>query len=67
MACAYHALEIALGRSHQRGQNTMYSNLRDYFQQQYDRAMASLSLAFKTGGADARNGSAAAVIRMDRA
>ena len=68
MACAYHALEIALGRSHQRGGETMYSSLRDYFQQQYDRAMGSLSLAFKTGGsADAHDGPTANVVRMDRA
>lgn len=68
MACAYNTLEIALGRSHQRGKDTMYSNLRDYFHQQYDRTMGSLSLAFKAGGAaDAHTGSAATVARMDRA
>jgi len=68
MACAYHALEIALGRSHQRGGETMYSNLRDYFARRYDRAMSSLSLAFKTGdGWDAHEASAANVVRMDRA
>ena len=67
-ACAYHALEIALGRSHQRGSETMYSSLRDYFQQQYDRAMGSLSLAFKTGGgADAHDATTANVARMERA
>ena len=68
MACAYHALEIALGRSHQRGGETMYSSLRDYFHQQYDRAMGSLSLAFKTGGgSDVHDASTANVLRMDRA
>jgi len=67
-ACAYHALEIALGRSHQRGKETMYSSLRDYFQQQYERAMGSLSLAFKVGSGDnAHAASFATVARMDRA
>ncbi len=68
MGCAYHALEIALGRSHQRGAESMYSSLRDYFQRQYDRAMGSVSLAFKTGGgADAQYAGSANIVRMDRA
>ena len=68
MACAYHALEIALGRSHQRGAESMYSSLRDYFQRQYDRVLDSVSLAFKTGdGADAQSADSTDVVRMDRA
>ena len=55
LACAHRALAIALGRSHQRADETMYSELRDYHNDQFERAMASLVLAFKAGSGDNAN------------
>ena len=68
LACAHHSLEIALGRSHQMGSETMYSALRDHHAEEYRRAMDSLQLAFKTGsGDDVDYGRSASAHRMDRA
>jgi len=51
LACAHRALEIALGRSHRTGGESMYSRLRDYHRGEFDRAMTSLVLSV-TGGED---------------
>ena len=67
VACAHHALEIAVGRSHQMATNTMYSSQRDYHAQEYERAMAALTLTFKSGsGDDAQESASAQVIRQER-
>jgi hypothetical protein len=50
LACAHRALEIALGRSHRTGVESMYSRLRDYHRAEFDRAMASLVLIFRPFG-----------------
>jgi len=52
LACAYRALEIALGREHQRADDTAFSELRDHFGQHYEATMSSLALAFKSGSGD---------------
>jgi hypothetical protein len=49
LACACRALEVAIGRNHQRAGETAYSALRDTFAAQYARAMESLTLTFKGG------------------
>jgi len=68
LACATHALEIAIGRSHQRADPTMYSAQRDYFREQYESAMSALQLAFKGGDADdASDDGTVASLRLDRA
>lgn len=68
IACAYHALEIALGRSHQRADDTMYSSLRDYFREQYDAALSALVLAIKAGSGDnASDDGRTSIHRMSRA
>ena len=67
-ACAHHALEIALGRSHQAADPTMYSQLRDYHAAEYERALAALVLAVKAGSGDnAVARQSASVIRQVRA
>lgn len=52
LACANRALAIAIGRSHQMAEDTMYSQLRDFHEAQYKDAMASLVLVFKAGSGD---------------
>jgi len=66
-ACACRALEIALGRCHQRGRSTMYSDLRDYFRREYDRAMGSLSLTVRGGAGGASAAGRGSVTRLSRA
>lgn len=68
IACAYHALELAVGRSHQRAESSMYSELRDYFRVNYEQAMGSLQLALKSGSGDnAVDGTSVFTHRMERA
>lgn len=66
IACAHRALEIAIGRSHKTGGETMYSRLRDYHRAEYERAMASLVLAVRPGSGDAASSGAAGLIRQSR-
>ena len=67
-ACAYRALFYAVGRSHERASDTLYSIQRDHFNEEYEKAMASLVLAFKSGsGDDADSGQSISVIYQDRA
>ncbi len=49
LACAYRALEIALGRHHQRAADTMYSRQRDLFAAEFARIMESLTLTLTSG------------------
>ena len=67
IAAAHKALEVALGRSHQRANATMYSELRDYHAMKYEAAMASLLLALKPGSGDnAEDSISAATVRLAR-
>jgi hypothetical protein len=66
-ACAHRALEIAIGRSHKAGCETMYSHLRDYHHQEYERAVGGLLLAVRTGAGGASEAGSAATIRQSRA
>jgi hypothetical protein len=67
LATAWHALEIAVGRSHQRGDITMYSDLRDYFKSEYQGAMSALVLTTKSGdGDDAESSTTSGTFRMSR-
>jgi len=52
IGCAHRALAIALGREHQRASETAYSELRDYHNAEYQRALTSLVLAVKSGSGD---------------
>ena len=65
-ACAHRALEIALGRSHKMGSETMYSRLRDYHRAEYERALASLVLAIRPNGGGATCCGTASTIRQSR-
>ncbi len=68
IACAHRALAIALGREHQRASETAYSELRDHHNAEYERALASLVLAFKSGSGDtAGRGGATSSYRAARA
>ena len=68
LACAHRALAVAIGRSHQRGEATMYSTLRDYHNERFAEALASLVVAFKAGaGGGASADATAGVIRQARA
>ncbi len=59
LACAYRALEIALGRSHHRAEDTVYSVLRDRFAAEHAHALASLTLGVTDGeGTTAANATA---------
>jgi hypothetical protein len=66
LACAHRALEIALGRSHKMGTETMYSRLRDYHRSEHDRAMASLVLAIRLGEGAATAAAPAGAVRQSR-
>lgn len=67
LACAHRALAIAIGRSHQRAENTMYSELRDHHNAQYEAAMQALVLTTKSGDADnASDQGRASVIQVSR-
>jgi hypothetical protein len=66
VACAHRALEIAVGRSHKMGGDTMYSRLRDYHRAEYERAMASLVLVIRPASGGATQSSAAGTIRQSR-
>ena len=66
-ACAHRALQIALGREHQRASATSFSELRDWHEQQYLDALGSLSLALKPGSGDnADEDKSASVVRQAR-
>jgi hypothetical protein len=52
LATSHRALAVCLGRSHQRADETMYSELRDYHGEQFEQVMSSLALAFKSGSGD---------------
>ena len=66
LACAHRALEIALGRSHRTGAESMYSRLRDYHRAEFDRAMTSLVLAFRPGSGGATQAAASGAVRQQR-
>jgi len=66
LACAHRALEIALGRSHRTGGESMYSRLRDYHRAEFDRAMASLVLAFRPAGGGPTQAAASGAVRQQR-
>ena len=66
LACAHRALEIAIGRSHKTGQNSMYSRLRDYHRAEYERTMSSLVLVVRPGEGGASGSGAAGVVRQSR-
>ncbi len=66
LACAHRALEIALGRSHRTGGESMYSRLRDYHRGEFDRAMASLVLAFRPGCGGQAQAAASSAVRQQR-
>ena len=66
LACAHRALEIALGRSHRTGGESMYSRLRDYHRAEFDRAMASLVLAFRPAGGGPTQAAASGALRQQR-
>jgi len=65
-ACAHRALEIAHGRSHRMGSETMYSRLRDYHRAEYERATATLVLAIRPASGGARDRAAAGSVRQSR-
>jgi hypothetical protein len=65
-ACAHRALEIAIGRSHKMGADSMYSRLRDYHRAEYDRATASLVLAVRAGKGGASSHGRAGAMRQSR-
>ena len=68
IATAYRALEMALGREHQRADDTAYSVLRDKFGEEFNRAMGSLALALKAGSGDnASVSETISTIRLSRA
>jgi hypothetical protein len=67
VACAHRALELAVGRSHKMGADSMYSRLRDYHRSEYDRAVASLVLAIRPGDdGSAHTGGRGGAIRQSR-
>lgn len=66
-ACAHRALQHALGREHQRAGDTAFSALRDYHEEHYMAAIASLHLALKAGSGDnASDDDTATSVRMAR-
>jgi hypothetical protein len=67
LACAHRALEIALGRSHRTGGESMYSRLRDYHRGEFDRAMASLVLSVTGGGDGPATAASGGAVRQQRA
>jgi hypothetical protein len=66
LAAAHRALQIALGRSHRSGSDTMYSRLRDYHAAEYDRALASLVLAMRPAAGGAASTGSSGVVRQVR-
>ena len=52
LACAHRALAIAIGRSHQLADPTMFSELQNRHNAECESAMASLVLAIKAGSGD---------------
>lgn len=66
-ACAHRALAFALGSSHQRAEETMYSAERDYHNAEYAAAIQALVLTTKSGdGDDASDSGRASVIQIQR-
>lgn len=65
--CSCLALAHALGRDHQRADDTAYSRLRDHFFERYETAMSSLRLAFTTDGVEPDRFDNPASVRLDRA
>jgi len=66
LAAAHRALQIALGRGHRSGGETMYSRLRDYHAAEYERAMASLVLAVRPSAGGAADTAWPAAVRQVR-
>ena len=67
LACAHRAIAIAVGRSHQRADATMYSELRDDHNERFAEALVALVVAFKAGSSPNAEASAnASVIRQAR-
>ncbi len=66
VAAAHRALEIALGRCHRSGAETMYSRLRDYHHGEWERAMASLVLAVRGGEGDVAASPSGSAVRQVR-
>lgn len=69
-ACVHWALMLALGRSHERSRETMYSQLRDHHDQKRREAIDSWNIAFNTDPDDdedadeAKNPSAVSITRL---
>jgi len=66
LACAHRSLEIALGRSHRTGAESMYSRLRDYHRGEFDRAMASLVLSVASGDGGPALAATGGAVRQER-
>jgi len=68
LACTFRALSFMVGRSHERANDTMYSDQRDYFNAEFERAMNALVLAVKGGNDDdAGDSTSASIQHMSRA
>ena len=67
-SCAHRALALSLGRSHNRADETTFSELRDYHNAEYMAALESIVLAIKTGsGDDAIGVGTSNTVRLERA
>lgn len=68
-AAIHWALELAFGRSHERGSDTMYSELRDYHAEQRKDAVSAWNLTFTSepdAEADADQAQGAVTVRPSR-
>ncbi|MEI7834844.1 MAG: hypothetical protein WCK05_00360 [Planctomycetota bacterium] len=68
-AAVHWALMLAFGRSHERADKTMYSELRDYHDRRRQEAIGSWKLSFNTnpdGDADADQAASARAVRVTR-
>lgn len=68
-AAVHWALMLAFGRSHERADKTMYSELRDYHDRRRQEAIGSWKLSFNTnpdGDADADQAAGARAVRVTR-
>lgn len=50
LTCAYRVLQLALGRQHDRADDTAFSVLRDSFGREYENAIKTIRVAFRGGG-----------------
>ena len=68
-ACVHWALSMVFGRSHERADNTMYSERRDYHDEQRREAVAAWNLTFNTDpdtDDDADTQASAAMVPLER-